>query len=305
MAPVTSNTPKPPWVRVPLPSGPVYGELKDRLKVRTLHTVCQEALCPNIGECWSQGTATIMLLGDTCTRGCRFCNVKSGNPQGRVDRDEPARVAEEVRESNLKYLVLTCVDRDDLEDGGAWVFAETVRRIKASRPDIRLETLISDYRGSAGSLATVVQSGPDVVAHNVETTRRLTPTVRDPRASYDQSLRQLKRVKELDPTRLTKSSIMVGFDETLDEVLETASDLRRAGVDIVTFGQYLRPSPKHLPVTRYWHPDEFVALEEKARALGFLYVASGVFVRSSYRAAELFLHKHLSEQNKALTSTPS
>lgn len=297
------TVPKPEWVRVPLPQGPVYADLKDRLKVKTLHTVCQEALCPNIGECWSQGTATIMLLGDTCTRGCRFCNVKSGNPRGVVDREEPVRVAGEIKDSHLKYLVLTCVDRDDLDDGGAWVFAETVRQIKAVRPDIKVETLISDYRGSEESLATVVKSGPDVLAHNVETTRRLTPTVRDPRASYDQSLTLLRRVKTMDPGRLTKSSIMVGFDETMDEVLETAADLRAAGVDIVTFGQYLRPSPKHLPVGRYWHPDEFKALEEKSRALGFLYVASGVFVRSSYRAAELFLHRHLTEKNKALTQS--
>jgi len=291
--------PKPEWVRVPMPSGPVYADLRSRLKVSSLHTVCQEALCPNMGECWAQGTATIMLLGEVCTRGCRFCNVKTGNPRGVVDLEESARVAGEIIESRLKYVVLTCVDRDDLPDGGAFVFADTVRRLKAGRPELRVETLISDYRGSLESLRTVVESGPDVVAHNVECARRLTPEVRDPRASFDQSLALLRRVKELDPTRLSKSSIMVGLGETFEEVLESARELRAAGVDIVTFGQYLRPSAKHLPVRRYWHPDEFKALEAGARALGFLYVASGVFVRSSYRAAELFLHQHLESRDAA------
>lgn len=285
--------PKPDWVKVPMPSGPVYADLRSRLKVSALHTVCQEALCPNMGECWTQGTATIMLLGEVCTRGCRFCNVKTGNPRGVVDLDESARVAGEIIQSHLKYVVLTCVDRDDLPDGGASVFADTVRRLKAGRPELRVETLISDYRGSLESLRTVVESGPDVVAHNVECARRLTPEVRDPRASFDQSLTQLRRIKEIDPARISKSSIMVGLGETFDEVMESARELRQAGVDIVTFGQYLRPSRKHLPVRRYWHPDEFKALETGARELGFLYVASGVFVRSSYRAAELFLHKHL------------
>ncbi|MBL8995355.1 MAG: lipoyl synthase [Spirochaetia bacterium] len=288
--------PKPEWIRIRPPSGPVYQELRGNLKLKNLHTVCQEALCPNIGECWSSGTATIMILGDTCTRGCRFCNVKSGNPKGVVDLEEPVRVAEQIQDSNLKYLVLTCVDRDDLPDGGAFIFAETVSEIKKRRPDIRVETLISDYSGKRESLEKVMSSGPDVIAHNVETIRRLTPTVRDPRASFDQSLELLRRVKEIDPKRLSKSSVMIGLGETLEEALACASELRQAGVDIVTFGQDLRPSAKHLPVVRYAAPAEFEELEKRAREMGFLFVASGPFVRSSYRAAELFIHGHLEKK---------
>lgn len=290
--------PKPEWIRIRPPSGPVYQELRGNLKLKNLHTVCQEALCPNIGECWSSGTATIMILGDTCTRGCRFCNVKSGNPKGEVDFEEPVRVAEQIQDSNLKYLVLTCVDRDDLPDGGAFIFAETVSEIKKRRPDIRVETLISDYSGKRESLEKVMSSGPDVIAHNVETIRRLTPSVRDPRASFDQSLELLRRVKEIDPKRLSKSSVMIGLGETLEEVLACTRELRDAGVDIVTFGQYLRPSAKHLPVVRYAAPAEFEELEKKAREMGFLFVASGPFVRSSYRAAELFIHGHLETKAK-------
>lgn len=291
--------PKPEWIRIRPPSGPVYQELRGNLKLKNLHTVCQEALCPNIGECWSSGTATIMILGDTCTRGCRFCNVKSGNPKGVVDLGEPVRVAEQIQDSNLKYLVLTCVDRDDLPDGGAFIFAETVAEIKKRRPDIRVETLISDYSGKRESLEKVMASGPDVIAHNVETIRRLTPSVRDPRASFDQSLELLRRVKEIDPKRLSKSSVMIGLGESLQEALGCAKELRGAGVDIVTFGQYLRPSAKHLPVVRYAAPAEFEELEKKAREMGFLFVASGPFVRSSYRAAELFIHGHLEKKSSS------
>lgn len=284
---------KPDWLRVSMPSGDRVHELKMRLRSQKLYTVCEEAKCPNMGECWSEGTATIMILGDVCTRGCRFCAVSSGNPRGLVDANEPAKCADTVEAMNLRYVVITCVDRDDLPDGGAAQFAAVIEAIRERRPECLVEVLTSDYRGVRESVTRIVEARPDVFAHNLETVRRLTPTVRDPRASYDQSLRVLAMVKEMEPERITKSSLMLGLGETADEVMETLADLRAVGVDVVTMGQYLQPNYKLLPVQRYLPPQEFDELAERARALGFLYVAAGPLVRSSYKAGEYFLANHL------------
>ena len=279
---------KPDWVKM-MPVGKNnYNEVRSKLRIGSLHTVCEEARCPNIGECWSHGTATVMILGDVCTRGCRFCNVKTGNPGGLVDTDEPKRVGKMLGESELSYVVITCVDRDDLDDGGAEIFAETIKEVKSINKKIKIEALTSDYRGSKQAVETILASGLDVMAHNVETVRALTPMVRDKRANYDQSLKVLETSKQINSDILTKSSLMVGLGETFEELKKTASDLRDVGVDIITFGQYLRPSIRHLSVKRYWFPDEFKQLELMAKEMGFLYVASGPLVRSSYRAGELF-----------------
>ena len=267
--------------------------MKEKLNLRNLNTVCQEAKCPNINECWSQGTATIMILGDVCTRFCKFCNVKTGNPAGIVDEEEPERVASEIVQSKLTYVVITCVDRDDLVDGGAGIFASTISLIKDRNKEIKVEALISDYRGSKASLAKIIASRVDVLAHNVETVENLTPMVRDRRANYRTSLKLLANAKKKKPTLLTKSSIMLGLGETLAEVLKSLDDLRESGVDIVTLGQYLRPSKKHLSVKKYYRLEEFRYLEKEARDRGFLFVAAGPLVRSSYRAAELFAKGHL------------
>ncbi len=282
-------SPKPPWLKVKAPGGPSYVALKEMLRARDLHTVCEEARCPNVGECWSEGTATIMLLGDTCTRGCRFCAVTTGNPRGAVDAREPEHVARAIAGLALQYVVLTMVDRDDLLDGGAAHVAFTVTRIKELRPDILVETLLGDFGGHADYIHTTVDARPDVWAHNIEVVRRLQRTIRDVRCGYDRSLEVLRRVKHRDPARVTKSSIMVGIGERDDEVLETLADLRAAGVDIVTIGQYLRPTPKHAAVDRYVEPATFARFEEEALRIGFRYCASGPLVRSSYRAAEVFL----------------
>ncbi|MEN3047629.1 MAG: lipoyl synthase [Candidatus Caldarchaeales archaeon] len=282
---------RPPWLKVVLPHGPVYERVREVVRRHGLHTVCQSAVCPNLGECWGSGTATFMILGDVCTRGCRFCAVTHGNPRGAVDLVEPERVAAAVSELGLSYVVITSVCRDDLPDGGASAFAETVRAVKRRSPGVLVEVLIPDFGGERGAIEEVVRAGPDVVGHNVETVRRLTPVVRDRRASYERSLDVLRTVKEVDPRRITKSSIMLGLGETDDEVIETLRDLRAAGVDVVTMGQYLRPldSPLYLPVVEYVRPERFRELEEAAYRMGFLYVASGPLVRSSYRAAEAFV----------------
>ncbi len=287
---------KPEWLRMKLPGGDQVHEIKSRLREKKLFTVCEEARCPNLGECWSQGTATLMILGDTCTRGCRFCNVKSGNPRGWLDPLEPQKTAESVIAMDLNYVVITCVDRDDLPDGGAGQFAAVIREIQRVKPDCLVEVLASDYAGVRENIATVANAGPDVFAHNLETVKRLTPTVRDPRAGYQQSLEVLAYIKELEPERITKSSLMLGLGETRDEVLETFADMRRHGVDVVTLGQYLRPSRKHLEVVEYLAPERFDALAEDARQMGFLYVAAGPMVRSSYKAGEYFLANHLARQ---------
>lgn len=298
MSIATSKRPqrKPPWLRMKLPGGEKLHQIKQDLRQKKLFTVCEEAKCPNIGECWQQGTATLMILGETCTRGCRFCAVNSGNPRGFLDKDEPAKCAETVVAMNLSYVVITCVDRDDLPDGGAGHFAEVITAIQAAKPDCLIEVLTSDYQGRRQDIATVLNASPDVFAHNIETVERLTPRVRDPRASYRQSLDVLALAKELEPTRITKSSIMLGLGETHEEIIQTMADLRAASVDVVTLGQYLQPTPKHLKVEEYVTPETFDALGDQAREMGFLYVASGPMVRSSYKAGEYFLANHLAKE---------
>jgi lipoic acid synthetase len=285
--------PKPPWLKVRAPGGETYTHLKETFRALDLHTVCEEARCPNVGECWTEGTATVMLLGDVCTRGCRFCAVTSGDPRGAVDVREPEHVARAIAGLGLQYVVLTMVDRDDLLDGGASHVARTVTRLRELRPDILVETLLGDFGGHLDYVDTTVDAAPHVWAHNIEVVRRLQRTIRDARCSYETSLGVLRRVKERDPARVTKSSIMVGIGERDEEVVETLADLRAAGVDIVTLGQYLRPSAKHAPVDRFVTPEQFATFEAEARAMGFAFVASGPLVRSSYKAAEVFVRSIL------------
>jgi lipoic acid synthetase len=291
--------PKPPWLKVRAPGGDTYHHLKQTFRELDLHTVCEEARCPNVGECWREGTATVMLLGDVCTRGCRFCAVTTGDPRGAVDPREPEHVARAIARLELTYVVLTMVDRDDLLDGGAEHVARTVTRLRELRPDMLIEALVGDFQGRTSAIDEAARAAPDVFAHNVEVVRRLTRKMRDARSSYDQSLAVLRRAKERialagsGRTHLTKSSLMVGVGETDDEVLEALADLRGAGVDVVTIGQYLRPTPKHAPVERFVAPDAFAGYERAALELGFLYCASAPLVRSSYRAAEVFLRSVL------------
>ena len=280
--------PKPEWLKVPLPGGPTYTFVSGVVKQLGLFTVCQEARCPNVADCWGHGTATFMLLGSVCTRACKFCAVSTGNPRGLLDPTEPDRVAEAVARLRLEYVVLTSVDRDDLPDGGAGHFARAVRAIKARAPWVRVEALTPDFRGDRRAVATVMDSGLDVFANNVETVRRLTPRVRDPRASYDQTLQVLAFAKEYRPDVLTKSSLMLGLGETDEEIRQAMRDLRAVGVDILTLGQYLRPSPSHLPVERYVTPAEFDRYREWGYEEGFVEVFSGPLVRSSYRAERVF-----------------
>ena len=282
---------KPEWLRVRPPSGENYRHLKTLFRSLDLHTVCEEAHCPNVWECWGGGTATIMLMADTCTRGCRFCAVTSGNPHGVLDLDEPRKVAIALAEMDLTYVVLTSVDRDDLPDGGAAHFAKTVREIKARRPDLIVEALIPDFQGDLDAVRTVVDAGLDVLDHNVETVERLQASVRDRRASYAQSLQVLRGAKRMRYGLYTKSSIMLGLGETREEVLQTMEDLRAADVDILTLGQYLRPSTWHLAVHEYVPPEVFDELCDAGERMGFAYVAAGPLVRSSYRAGEFFLEK--------------
>src|SRR3989454_294503 len=291
---------KPEWLRVRPPSGENYAHLKSLFRSLDLHTVCEEAHCPNVWECWGGGTATIMLMGDTCTRGCRFCAVTSGNPHGVLDLDEPRKVAIALSELDLAYVVLTSVDRDDLPDGGASHFARTVREIKARRPEMIVEALIPDFQGDLDAVRTVVEAGVDVLDHNVETVERLQSTVRDRRANYRQSLRVLEAAKGMRAGLFTKSSIMLGLGETEDEVVQTMRDLRGAGVDILTLGQYLRPSSWHLRVDAYVPPETFDHLREFGEEMGFLYVASGPLVRSSYRAGEFFMEGGIRERRNLI-----
>ncbi|MEM1030969.1 MAG: lipoyl synthase [Myxococcota bacterium] len=286
-------SPKPPWLKVRAPGGETYHGLKKTLRQLDLYTVCEEARCPNVGECWREGTATVMLLGDVCTRGCRFCAVTTGNPRGAVDPREPEHVARAIASMGLTYVVMTMVNRDDMLDGGAGHVAATVERLKELRDDILIETLVGDFQGHMSSVDTVVDAAPHVFAHNVEVTRGLSRKIRDVRCGYDQTLDVLKRAKDRAPERLTKSSIMVGIGERDEEVLETMRDLRAAGVDIVTLGQYLRPSPKHAPVDRYVTPEAFGVYRQEGQAMGFAYTASGPLVRSSYKAAEVFVRSVL------------
>lgn len=279
---------KPAWLKVSLPIGPTYAGVLDVVNRLQLHTVCQEAMCPNLAECWGHGTATFMILGWVCTRACRFCAVATGNPRGVTDPDEPRRVAQAVEALRLEYVVLTSVDRDDLPDGGAAHFASTVQAIKERTPSVRVEALTPDFQGDRRAVETVVHSGLDVFAHNLETVRRLTPRVRDPRAHYEQSLEVLAHAKQCRPGVLTKSSLMVGLGESDDELYQAMRDLRAAGVDILTLGQYLRPTRSHLPVERYVTPQQFQQYREVALEMGFMEVFSGPLVRSSYRAEQVF-----------------
>ncbi|MFT6032805.1 MAG: lipoic acid synthetase [Arenicella sp.] len=275
---------KPDWIRVRLPSGGKYEQVRKNVKANRLATVCEESKCPNIGECWNAGTATIMLMGDVCTRACRFCSVDTGNPRGWLDLEEPENAAESVRLMDLKYIVLTSVDRDDLDDGGAAHYAACVRAIKKVNPLTAVEALTPDFQGRLECVETVVDSGLEVFAQNVETVRRLTHPVRDPRASYEQTLEVLAHAKKYRPDVLIKTSLMLGLGETDDEVLECMDDLRRIKVDILTLGQYLRPTVNHLEVERYVTPEQFQVFRDEGLKKGFLEVVSGPLVRSSYRA---------------------
>ncbi len=287
------RTPKPDWLRVRAPGGPSYAHLKQVLRDRGLYTVCEEAHCPNVGECWGGGTATFMVLGEICTRGCRFCAVTSGDPAGKVDKQEPDNVASAAAEMGLDYLVLTMVDRDDLPDGGAAHVASCIGAIKELSPDIIVEALVSDFRGDEDAIDEICSGRPDVFSHNVETVRRLQSAVRDRRCSYEQSLEVLARAKEHSLSPYTKSSIMLGLGETVDELLATMRDLRQRGVDFLTLGQYLQPSHRHLAVQEFVPPEQFEELQSLAESLGFSYVASGPLVRSSYRAGEFFVRSLL------------
>ncbi len=275
---------KPPWLKVKAPGSPNYRRLDALIRKQGLHTVCEEANCPNIGECWERGTATFMILGDICTRRCGFCNVQSGVPQV-LDRAEPFRVAHAVRQMELRHCVVTSVDRDDLPDGGAGIFAATIRAIRSRAPGCAVEVLTPDFRGQEMPLARVIDARPDVFNHNVETVPRLYPVARRG-SDFLRSCRVLQNAKHMDDEVITKSGLMVGLGETRDELLEAFTILRDHEVEILTVGQYLRPSEQHLPVVRYWHPDEFADLEREAYALGFESVASGPLVRSSYHADE-------------------
>ncbi|MFQ6025248.1 MAG: lipoyl synthase [Nitrosopumilaceae archaeon] len=280
---------KPYWLRVRLPSGQNYVKVKQTLRAQNLHTVCEEASCPNVAECWGTGTATIMIMGDVCTRGCRFCDVNSGKPLP-LDSEEPQRVAKAIKEWGLRYVVITSVCRDDLEDGGAEHFAKTIKCIKSLCPKIIVEPLIPDFKGNVDSITKILDSKPEVIGHNIETVRRLTSKVRDIRATYEQSLFVLKKIKEINPSVFTKSSIMLGHGETEEEIFKTIIDLKSVGVDILTIGQYLQPSLKHLPVQEFITPQKFALYKKILSQMGFLYTAVGPFVRSSYKAAD-FIEK--------------
>lgn len=277
---------KPKWLRFQAPQGETYTDVKKLVKKHRLSTVCEEAMCPNIGECWSAGTATIMLMGSVCTRACKFCSVDTGNPKGWLDKDEPMNTAKSVQIMGLKYVVLTSVNRDDLDDGGAGHFANAVRSIKQLTPETAVEVLTPDFQGVMKDVETIVDSGIEVFAQNVETVERLTHPVRDPRASYQQTLDVLLHAKNHRPDVLTKTSVILGLGETEDEIRQTLEDLKRHKVDIVTFGQYLRPTKNHLPVDRYVTPEQFAEYRGWGLEMGFLEVVSGPMVRSSYRAEQ-------------------
>ncbi|EPS67544.1 lipoyl synthase, chloroplastic, partial [Genlisea aurea] len=296
---------KPGWLRQKAAQGEKYEQVKESLSRLKLNTVCEEAQCPNIGECWNGGedgiaTATIMLLGDTCTRGCRFCAVKTSRRPGPPDPMEPFNTAEAIASWNVDYIVLTSVDRDDLPDGGSSHFAETVKASKRLKPEIMIECLTSDFRGDLNAVETLVRSGLDVFAHNIETVKRLQRIVRDPRAGYEQSLAVLKhaKVSKEGGTMITKSSIMLGLGETDDELEEAMADLRSIGVDILTLGQYLQPTPLHLTVKEYVTPEKFAHWKRYGESIGFRHVASGPLVRSSYKAGEVFLKKMVKERRR-------
>ena len=277
-------TRKPDWLRLNHSFTPKFKEVKSIVKENHLNTVCEEAMCPNINECWSHGTATFMLLGDVCTRACKFCAVDTGNPRGRLDKKEPYKVAQSIKKMSLKYAVLTSVNRDDLADGGAKHYSNTIEAIKDACPKVMVEALTPDFEGKNKSISILLSSSLDVFAQNVETVERLTARVRDPRAGYQQTLNVLEKAKKLSPEVLTKTSLMLGLGETTKEIQSTMVDAYSVGVEILTLGQYLRPTLNHLPVERYIPPEEFLHYKNMAKEIGFKEVASGPMVRSSYRA---------------------
>ncbi|KAF8349954.1 mitochondrial Lipoyl synthase [Amanita rubescens] len=303
----------PSYLKTSIPSGASFNKIKKDLRGLNLHTVCEEARCPNIGDCWGSGkdtlgaegrstaTATIMLMGDTCTRGCRFCSVKTSRAPPPLDPHEPENTAEAISRWGVGYIVLTSVDRDDLADGGARHFAETIRKIKQKAPQILVEALTGDFAGVLDHVSLVARSGLDVYAHNIETVEELTPFVRDRRATFRQSLKVLEHAKK-EGVRVTKSSIMLGVGETHDQILDALKELRKSDVDVVTFGQYMRPTKRHMKVDRYVEPAEFERWKTIAEDMGFLYVASGPLVRSSYKAGEYYIENML--RGKAVKSTP-
>ena len=275
---------RPPWIRVRAPSGDTYERVRELMRSKTLHTVCEEAQCPNLGECWGKGAATFLMMGDTCTRSCGFCDIKTGRPNP-LDWAEPNRIAESVRAMGLQHVVITSVNRDDRPDGGAPLFAMVIRRIRQLQPGCSIEVLVPDFKGSELALKMVMDAQPEILNHNVETVPRLFKKVQ-PQDRYDWALSTLANAKRMDAMVLTKSGIMLGLGETLDEVKATMLDLVAVGVDILTLGQYLQPSKRHLPIERYYTPDEFAELRETGLQMGFKWVESGPLVRSSYRAAE-------------------
>lgn len=284
---------KPKWLRIVNHTSPEYQKIKAEVKKHNLATVCEEAKCPNISECWSHGTATIMLMGSVCTRACRFCSVDTGNPHGWLDKDEPKKTAKTVLLMNLDYVVLTSVNRDDLKDGGAGHYAQSIREIKKICPNTKVEALTPDFQGNLQDVAVLLDSGVDVFAQNIETVKRLTHPVRDNRASYEQTLNVLAFAKKYRKDVLTKTSLMLGLGETDEEIIKTMDDLREIDVDILTLGQYLQPTKNHLPVARFVTPEIFVKLREIGLAKGFFEVASGPLVRSSYRADRVFKRNNL------------
>lgn len=290
---------KPSWIKVRPPAGESYLRIKDMLSDLKLATVCQEARCPNIAECWGGGTATFMLMGEVCTRGCRFCAVKTGNPKGVIDNEEPEKVGWAISQMALNYIVITSVNRDDLPDQGADHFGRTIETIKKNNKDLIVEVLTPDFRGIEDCVRRIVVAKPDVFAHNLETVERLTPKVRDPRATYRQTLRVLQMIKEMDPNMYTKSSLMLGLGETDEEVIQALRDLRSVHCDIVTFGQYLQPTATKLKVVEFITPEKFEWWKKTSEEMGFLYVASGPLVRSSYRAGEFFMKGMIEKQRRS------
>ncbi len=287
---------KPKWIKAKLPTQKEYGKIRRLLKQQGLHTVCEEAFCPNRTECWESGTATFLLMGPFCTRTCKFCDVQTQNPHQLLDAKEPENLAHAVEELGLKYVVLTSVTRDDLIDGGAEHLSECINLVRQKNPEVIIEILIPDFQGSLDSLQKLVESKPDIIGHNIETTEILTPIIRDKRASFKQSILVLKNIKILNPQIVTKSSIMLGLGETDEQVSDALQELRRAGVEIVTIGQYLQPSRRHLEVVEFLEPKKFEYWEKKALTMGFLHVASSPLVRSSYRAGEVYT-AHFEKQN--------
>ena len=298
---------KPSWFKIQPPRKDGFETIRQVLRQRNLHTVCEEAHCPNMAECWAGsgtgdgirvGTATFMVLGDTCTRGCKFCAVKTGNPRRYVDQEEPENLASAIADMKLGYVVITSVDRDDLPDEGSSHIAACIKSVKEKHPATRVEVLIPDFKGKDGLIQQIIDAKPDVIAHNIETVQRLQRKIRDPRAGYEQSLHVLDVVRRQDPAIITKSSIMLGLGETKEEVIEAMKDLRSIGVSILTLGQYLRPSQKHIPVVEYVNPAVFEEYKKIGEQLGVAFIAAGPFVRSSYKAGELFV-EHILEKRTA------